>query len=368
MTKKWHCISKVKNFLYMENSNNKRTPMIIAGVVIALLIIGAVVYAIMNNQNQEEQASNNKQSSSVEVTFVGEEAMYANKDIIENITQAPNLSTLVTAVQAAGLVDTLKGEGPFTVFGPTNFAFAKIPQEVFSDLLKPENVDDLKSLLTYHVVSGKYKVEDLKDGQELTTVNGALLRVTKMGSEVLINNARIETSNVMQKNGVAHVIDTVLIPSEAGAVYVGGVAMYPDKTFVENLVNAPNLTTVASAVQMAGLIDALSTEGPITVFGPTNEAFNKLPANTLQPLLDNPDKSQLIGILSYHVVEGRYLLSDLRDGQELTTITGQKLTVRKQGNRVSIIGGSPNNVAVIETADVVQKNGVAHIIDTVLQP
>ena len=139
--------------------------------------------------------------------------MYANKNIVENVVNAPNLTTLVAAVKAAALVDTLKGTGPFTVFGPDNDAFAKLPAGTVETLVKPENKEKLTSILTYHVVAGSLAIADLKDGQMLKTVNGAELKVTKQNGKTMINGATITTPDVFQSNGVAHVIDTVLIPS-----------------------------------------------------------------------------------------------------------------------------------------------------------
>jgi uncharacterized surface protein with fasciclin (FAS1) repeats len=145
--------------------------------------------------------------------IVGGAAMYPSKDIVSNVSNASNLTTLVTAVKAADLVSTLQGPGPFTVFGPSNSAFAKLPAGTVESLVKPENKAKLTSILTYHVVSGTYKTSDLKDGQMLKTVNGQDLKVTINNGKVMINGATIETPNVIQSNGVAHVIDTVLLPN-----------------------------------------------------------------------------------------------------------------------------------------------------------
>jgi uncharacterized surface protein with fasciclin (FAS1) repeats len=156
--------------------------------------------------------------------MVGGAAMYPNKNIVENASQAPNLSTLVTAVKAAGLVETLEGPGPFTVFAPTNDAFNKLPAGTVQNLLKPENVDQLKKILTYHVVSGKVSAADLKkmitDGggkATLTTVEGDPLTASIMHGKVVLTDAKggkavVTTPNVYQSNGVVHVINAVLLP------------------------------------------------------------------------------------------------------------------------------------------------------------
>jgi uncharacterized surface protein with fasciclin (FAS1) repeats len=157
--------------------------------------------------------------------MVGGAAMYPTKNIVANAMQSKDHTTLVAAVKAAGLVDTLEGPGPFTVFAPTNEAFDKLPPGTVGMLVKPENKAMLVKILTYHVVSGRYSAADLMkmvaDGggmATLTTVEGEPLTVTQMGSHLLIHDAKGDVSTVTigdvnQSNGVIHVVDTVLMPS-----------------------------------------------------------------------------------------------------------------------------------------------------------
>ncbi len=133
-------------------------------------------------------------------------------NIVETAVATPILSTLVAAVQAGGLVDTLANDGPFTVFAPTNDAFAKIPSATLTALLTPEKKSDLVNILTFHVVSGKAFSHDLKDGQEITTLQGGKLKVKITDGKVYINGAQVVLADVKTKNGVVHVIDTVLLP------------------------------------------------------------------------------------------------------------------------------------------------------------
>ena len=146
--------------------------------------------------------------------MVGGAMMTPDKDIVENAMNANNVKTLVAAVAAAGLVETLKGAGPFTVFAPTDAAFAKLPAGTVETLIKPENKEKLTAILTYHVVSGAWKAEDLKEGDNVVkTVNGKELTITKKGADVWLNgSAKVEIANVISKNGVTHVIDTVVLP------------------------------------------------------------------------------------------------------------------------------------------------------------
>ncbi|MBC7746239.1 MAG: fasciclin domain-containing protein, partial [Flavobacterium sp.] len=121
---------------------------------------------------------------------------------------------LVAAVKAGDLVETLSGAGPFTVFAPTNEAFNALPAGTVDNLLKPEMKKDLQGVLTYHVVAGTYKAADLKDGMELTTVQGQKLKVAIQNGVVMINNAKVTIADAMSSNGVTHVIDAVLLPSK----------------------------------------------------------------------------------------------------------------------------------------------------------
>lgn len=156
---------------------------------------------------------------------VGGAPMYPSKNIIENAVNSKDHTTLVAAVKAAGLVETLSGTGPFTVFAPTNAAFDKLPKGTVETLVKPENKQTLTGILTYHVVAGKMSAQDLmkaiKDGSgkaSLTTVAGGMLTATQKGKKIMLtdvkgNVATVSIADVFQSNGVIHVIDTVLMPN-----------------------------------------------------------------------------------------------------------------------------------------------------------
>jgi uncharacterized surface protein with fasciclin (FAS1) repeats len=179
---------------------------------VAMLALSAAATPVLANSHMEK------------TTMVGGAAMYPSKNIIENAVNSKDHTTLVAAVKAAGLVETLSGPGPFTVFAPTNAAFAKLPAGTVETLVKPENKDTLTSILTYHVVAGKMTSVDvakaIKAGRGravLTTVNGGTLTATMMGSKLMLTDAKggksmVTIANVMQSNGVIHVVDTVLLP------------------------------------------------------------------------------------------------------------------------------------------------------------
>ena len=148
--------------------------------------------------------------------MVGGSMMLPTQTLVENASGASTLTTLVSAVQAADLVETLSGPGPFTVFAPTNTAFEAVPQSALQSLLQPANKAQLQGVLTYHVVSGLYPAASLRDGQTLTTVNGETLMVSMSGGQVMVGNdngmATVTQANVYASNGVAHVINSVLMP------------------------------------------------------------------------------------------------------------------------------------------------------------
>lgn len=146
------------------------------------------------------------------VTAVGLQGRAQNQDIVDTAVAAGSFKTLAAALQAAGLVETLKGEGPFTVFAPTDAAFAKLPAGTVENLLKPENRDKLRAILTYHVVPGKVTAAQVTSMKAGKTVQGSSVKIAASGGKVKIDNANVVKADVMASNGVIHVIDTVLMP------------------------------------------------------------------------------------------------------------------------------------------------------------
>ncbi|HQW93346.1 MAG: fasciclin domain-containing protein [Chitinophagaceae bacterium] len=163
-------------------------------------------------------ACNDSKTETTETTpeVVKEEvvAPVAPKDIVDVAIGSPDHTTLVAAVTAAGLVETLKGAGPFTVFAPTNAAFSALPAGTVEGLLKPESKEKLTGILTYHVVAGAVKAADLKDGQKVKTLQGEELTVTIKDGKVMINGANVTAADLAGSNGVVHVIDAVLMPKK----------------------------------------------------------------------------------------------------------------------------------------------------------
>ncbi len=269
-------------------------------------------------------------------------------DIVSTAIAAGSFNTLATALQAAGLVETLKGEGPFTVFAPTDAAFAKIPREVLADLLKPENKAKLVDVLTYHVVAGKVLAADVVKLSGATTVNGQRVDVRVVEGTVSIDGSKVEKTDILCSNGVIHVIDTVVMPSSAN--------------LVETAQRAGTFGTLIAAAKATGLAETLMKDGPFTILAPTDAAFAKLPAGTVESLLEPENKEKLANILKLHVISGRVFADQARKLSEAPTLEGRKLPIQAKGDSLTIGG------AKVSAADIDAKNGVNHVIDSVILP
>lgn len=190
---------------------------------------------------------------------------------------------------------------------------------------------------------------------KLTSIRIALLSAAAVGA--LAVTAPVQAQDKMMKSEM----------SGEKTVMVGGAAMFPSKNIVQNAVNSKDHTTLVAAVKAAGLVDTLSSKGPFTVFAPTNAAFGKLPAGTVDNLVKPENKATLTKILTYHVVPGKLNAAGLTDGKKLKTVEGETLTVKLDGKKVWIVDAKGGTSAVT-IADVNQSNGVIHVVDTVLMP
>jgi transforming growth factor-beta-induced protein len=287
------------------------------------------------------------------------------KDIVDTAVGAGSFKTLAAALNAAGLVDTLKGKGPFTVFAPTDAAFAKVPADTLAALLRPENKAALTSVLTYHVVAGKVSAKDVVklNGKAAPTVNGETVAISVSGGKVKVNDANVVTVDVNATNGVIHVIDSVLIPKNLQLAPAPAPAAAA-KDIVDTAVAAGSFKTLAAALGAAGLVDTLKGAGPFTVFAPTDAAFAKLPAGTVENLLKPENKALLTSILTYHVVAGRVPASTVvtLNGKTAKTVNGADVKIKVDGSTVFV------NDSKVTTVDVAASNGIIHVIDTVLLP
>lgn len=271
--------------------------------------------------------------------------------VVDIIVNSEDHTLLEAAVGAAGLVDALNGEGPFTVFAPTDAAIVALTEALgitAEDLLALPNLGEI---LQYHVVGALANAADLSDGQMITTLLGSDVTVTINMDGVFINEAMVTLADIAADNGVVHVIDAVLLPPAPVS-----------NTVVDIIVNSEDHTVLEAAVLAADLAGALSAEGPFTVFAPTDAAFTAL----MEALEISAEEllafEGLTDVLLYHVVEAQALAADLSDGQEITTVQNDFVTISVNSMGVFV------NQAMVIIADIMADNGVVHVIDAVLVP
>ena len=282
------------------------------------------------------------------ITAVLSGNLQAQQTIVETAISAGNFKTLVAAVTAADLVDTLNGSKQFTVFAPTDEAFAKLAPETIQNLLKPENKAQLSQILTYHVLPGRVAASAAYDLNSAATVNGQRLAVDFRGDGLKIGEATITVTDIECSNGIIHVIDSVLLPKM--------------DSIPATAKAAGQFNTLLAAVDAAGLADVLSGPGPFTVFAPTDDAFKALPAGTVESLLKPENKQQLVDILKYHVVSGRIYDNDAVKAGRAKTLLGRSVQVGLSANGISI------NESSVVAKNIDATNGVVHVIDAVLIP
>merc|ERR1719310_1004237 len=275
-------------------------------------------------------------------------------NIVELAESVKDLSTLVSAVVAADLADTLSSAGKFTVFAPTNKGFAALPAGTLDALMKPENKKELVDILTYHVLPETVFSTDLKASQSVKTVEGKMLDVAKSGGLVRVGPSSKGLKNVIKadnlaSNGVVHIIDGVLLPPSS------------TKNIVQLAESVSELSTLVAAVVAGDLADTLSSPGPFTVFAPTNEGFAALPVGTLEKLMKPESKKELVDILTYHVLTEAVYSTDLKPFQAVKTVEGKTLDVTKSGGLVRV-GPSSKDLKNVIKADNLASNGVVHII------
>jgi transforming growth factor-beta-induced protein len=288
------------------------------------------------------------------IAAVGATAMPARaaeepKTIVETAVAAGSFTTLVSLVQSAGLADALSGPGPFTVFAPTDEAFAKVPKATLAALAA--DPAKLRAVLLYHVVPGAVPSSAITGPTAAKTLNGANLQLRRAGGMVMADNARVVAADVQASNGVIHVIDTVLIPKPAAA---------PRRNLVQTATAAGSFKTLTALLRQSGLAGTLGAKGPFTVFAPTDAAFAKVPKATLDALAK--DKAKLRAVLLNHVVPGRLGAATVTKRAQLRTLNGTNLRIKTAGRTVRV--GS----ARVTRVDVGATNGVIHVVDSVLIP
>ncbi|MBK7807667.1 MAG: fasciclin domain-containing protein [Saprospiraceae bacterium] len=273
--------------------------------------------------------------------------MVQAQTVVDVIVNSPNHNTLEAAVGAAGLVNTLNGAGPFTVFAPTDAAFAALPSGTVETLLQdPQGL--LTNILLNHVAGANVLSSGLTNGQSIVTLNsGKTVKVTINNDGVFIDDAKVTVADIQTDNGVVHVIDIVLLPPN---------------TVVDVIIGSADHNTLEAAVGAAGLVNTLNGAGPFTVFAPTDAAFAALPSGTVETLLQDP-QGLLTNILLNHVAGANVLSSGLTNGQSIVTLNSGK-TVKVTINNDGVFIDD----AKVTVADIQTDNGVVHVIDIVLLP
>jgi transforming growth factor-beta-induced protein len=262
----------------------------------------------------------------------------ALKDIVDTAVAAGSFTKLAEALTKADLVTALKGTGPFTVFAPTDKAFADF-ETANPGVLGMLTKDELAAVLKYHVVAGAaVESTQLKDDQVFKTLNGSPVLVDLTGG-VKVGAASVTMADVKASNGVIHVIDKIILP--------------PANDIVATAIAAGMFTKLAGALTSANLVETLKGPGPFTVFAPTDAAFDKLGTA--------PTGDALKNVLLYHVVSGAVGSGDLTAGMVPTLLETKSVVV-------ALTGGVTINGAKVTTANIIAKNGVIHVVDTVLVP
>ncbi len=283
------------------------------------------------------------------VISVGASAGTPKASIAETAQAAGGFETLLQAVATAGLAETLSSPGSYTVFAPTDAAFAKLPEGTVEQLLA--NPEQLKAVLLYHVVPGVVPAASVVTLDSAATLQGQSVQIDTTDG-VKIDGATVTATDIACTNGMIHVIDTVLLP----------------KDLVDVAAGAGSFDTLVSAVQAAGLVDTLKGAGPFTILAPTDAAFAKLPEGTVTDLLKPENKDKLVTILSYHVIPGNFLAADVIGLDSAPTVQGDSIAIDVAYDAAGAVSSVKVNEAQVVQTDVLATNGVIHVIDSVLLP
>jgi transforming growth factor-beta-induced protein len=277
----------------------------------------------------------------------------ALKDIIGTAADAGKFKILAELLTDAGLVGALQGTDLFTVFAPTDEAFGKLPKPALDAIKADKKL--LTKILTYHVVPGKVLEADVVKAKAAASLEGENVSIDVVGSTVTLNkgvgmlgSAKVTSTNVLASNGVIHIIDSVLVPP----------TYFADKNIVQIAQGNADFSKLVDAVVKAKLVDALSADGTLTVFAPTNAAFT-----AIQATVDGLTEDQLANVLKYHVVPKLMGSEAVKGSKEIDTLLGKKFTVKLENGAVVL-----DNKVKITSTDIAAKNGIIHVLDAVLVP
>ena len=293
-----------------------------------------------------------------EIKIIEKSTPYPEKEVEKSIAEIAvdgGFNTLVAALDAADLVETLSGEGTFTVFAPTDEAFAALPDGMLEDLLADPNT--LKQILLYHVVGDVVMAETVVTLDNAETLEGSTVAIEVVDGNVFLNDSQVTSTDIEASNGVVHVIDKVLVPEMEEAVSND---VFEDVKSIAEVAVAGGFNTLVAALSAADLVETLSGDGAFTVFAPTDEAFAALPEGMLEGLL--ADTEALTQILLYHVVGDVVKAETVVTLDEAETLAGDKVSIEVVDGNVFV------NDSKVTSTDIEASNGVIHVIDKVLVP
>ena len=293
-----------------------------------------------------------------EIKIIEKSTPYPEKEVEKSIAEIAvdgGFNTLVAALDAADLVETPSGEGTFTVFAPTDEAFAALPDGMLEDLLADPNT--LKQILLYHVVGDVVMAETVVTLDNAETLEGSTVAIEVVDGNVFLNDSQVTSTDIEASNGVVHVIDKVLVPEIEEAVSNDDVE---DVKSIAEVAVAGGFNTLVAALSAADLVETLSGDGAFTVFAPTDEAFAALPEGMLEGLL--ADTEALTQILLYHVVGDVVKAETVVTLDEAETLAGDKVSIEVVDGNVFV------NDSKVTSTDIEASNGIIHVIDKVLVP
>ena len=321
-------------------------------------LVFTLLFAFIACGEDEVEVSTTVTEEVEEIKIIEKSTPYPEKEEVQSIAEiavAGGFNTLVAALDAANLVETLSGDGTFTVFAPTDEAFAALPEGVLEGLLA--DTEALTQVLLYHVVGDVVKAETVVTLDAADTLQGSAVSIEVVDGNVFVNESQVTSTDIEASNGVIHVIDKVLVPELEEAA---GNSEKEEVQSIAEIAVAGGFNTLVAALDAANLVETLSGDGTFTVFAPTDEAFAALPEGVLEGLL--ADTEALTQVLLYHVV------GDVVKAETVVTLDAADTL---QGSAVSIEVVDGNvfvNESQVTSTDIEASNGVIHVIDKVLVP
>ena len=322
------------------------------------LLVFTLLFAFVACGEDEVVVTTTASEEVEEIKIIEKSTPYPEKETKQSIAEIAvdgGFNTLVAALDAADLVETLSGDGTFTVFAPTDDAFAALPEGMLEELLA--DPETLKQILLYHVVGDVVMAETVVTLDEAETLEGSMVAIDVVDGNVFLNDSQVTSTDIEASNGVVHVIDKVLVPGMQEAA--SNETLEESKSIAEIAV-AGGFNTLVAALSAADLVETLSGDGAFTVFAPTDDAFAALPEGMLEGLL--ADTESLTQILLYHVVGDVVMADTVVTLDEAETLEGSKVDIEVVDGKVFV------NDSQVTSTDIEASNGVIHVIDKVLVP